>query len=195
MCVFLLGLPSAKPSLLHLHFLRSLSLSVEGLMSLTSLHPPWLSHEQREEEYKIGACPPSFICPSPWECEKKPLKYWPWQLQYKDPQCICSCRGTKWGNKTCAVHLRNSWCKGLFTPTWFKPTCGKSWNNFDFVSPFPSFARKCAQHFHQTPSGHWQFCNELWKWLQICGDSIVVPHMTAVYICWWMHCCPLLAWF
>ncbi len=63
--VFLLGLPLAKPSLLHLHFLRtpwlSLLLSVEGLMSsLTSLHPPWLSHgTEGEEESRV--CRPSFI--------------------------------------------------------------------------------------------------------------------------------------
>lgn len=79
-CVFLLGLPLAKPSLLHLYFLRSPSLSlshslsVEGLMSsLTSLGPPWCSHEQWEKRKSEGSrvCMPSLISPSPWE-HKKP---------------------------------------------------------------------------------------------------------------------------
>lgn len=84
-CVVLLGLPLAKPSLLHLHFLRtpSLSLSVEGLMSsLTSLHPPWLSHGIEGEEEEWRKLSPSAIIhsSSPWECEKNP-KYWQWQIE------------------------------------------------------------------------------------------------------------------
>lgn len=86
-CVSLLGLPLAKPSLLHLHFLRSpslsLALAVEGLMSsLTSLYPPWLSHGTEGEGEEWGKWSLSAITHSslPWECEKN-LMCWQWQIE------------------------------------------------------------------------------------------------------------------
>lgn len=59
----------------ELHCSLALSLSVEGLMSsLTSLHPPWLSHgtEGEEEEWRKPSLSAIIHSSSPWECEKNP---------------------------------------------------------------------------------------------------------------------------
>lgn len=67
--VFLLGLPLAKPSLLHLHFLRTPSLSLSLSLWkdwwaawLASILPDFLT-EQREKRKneESGVCRPSFI--------------------------------------------------------------------------------------------------------------------------------------
>lgn len=81
----LLGLPSAKPSLPHLLFLRtsSLSLSADGLMrSPTSLILPEFLTEQREKRKieESWAYWPSLI-PIHLGSVKTPLKYWQWQME------------------------------------------------------------------------------------------------------------------
>lgn len=81
-CVFLLGLPLTKPSLPHLHFLRTPSLSPRidwWAVWLPSILPDFLTKQREKRRNEESWARRTSFIPLHLGSEKK-TKYWQWQI-------------------------------------------------------------------------------------------------------------------